>query len=100
MITPKGLVYFSMKYAAGRCKADSAEALKPCTGYRIGKKYGGVWLRSVDDGKRNQKLSYSQDQNEAPAVCRACIKIIGRTVPGFYPRNYIFLKSSEGLRVS
>jgi phage antirepressor YoqD-like protein len=98
MVTPKGLVHFSMKYAADRCKAENADALRPCTGYQTGKKYGGVWLQGIVDGKKYQRLLYTQDQNTAPVVCRACIKIIGRTVPGFYLRNYIFLKKTrEGM---
>jgi phage antirepressor YoqD-like protein len=93
MVTPKGLTHFSMKYAAGRCKAESADDLLPCAGYRIGK-HGGVWFHGITDGKRNKKMSYSRDQEVAPAVCRACVKIIGKTVPFFQPHDYIFLKSS------
>jgi phage antirepressor YoqD-like protein len=101
MISPKGLVHFSVKYAAGRCKASGADELLPCTGYRLGK-HGGAWLQSIEDGSKNKRLSYSREQGGAPALCRACVKIIGKTVPGFHPRNYIFLRlpeaASPGLR--
>jgi phage antirepressor YoqD-like protein len=99
MVTPKGLVHFSMKYAADRCGADTPDELRPCTGYRIGK-HGGSWFQGIVDGKGNKKLSYSRDQMSAPAVCRACVRIIGKTIPCFYPRNYIFLKSTAGRHAS
>jgi phage antirepressor YoqD-like protein len=94
MITPKGLVHFSMKYAAGRCKAGSADELLPCVGYRIGK-HGGVWLQGIIDGTKDRKLSYSREQGGALVLCRACVKIIEKTVTGFYPHNYIFFQSPE-----
>jgi phage antirepressor YoqD-like protein len=95
MITPKGLVHFSMKYAEGRCRAESADELRPCRGYRIGKS-GGFWFQGIVDDRGSKRLSYSRDQGRSPAVCRACVKIIGKTAGCFYPRNYIFFKSPGG----
>jgi phage antirepressor YoqD-like protein len=93
MVTPKGITHFSMKYAAGRCRAGNINELRPCTGYRLGKP-GGTWLRAIVDGNRNRKLSYSRDQREASILCRACLGIIEKAVPGFFPHNYIFLQST------
>jgi phage antirepressor YoqD-like protein len=88
-ITQKGLVYFTNRYKI--TPMNSFDDFDKCTGYKIAKKYSGMWFKSMEKGKIYHKMSFTKDQMESPGLCRACLKVIYMTNQMFDLRNYYYL---------